>query len=121
MKRLVIGLILGTIGGSKSMWTQLRTEVRKQSIQELLSELERVLRNMLISKRKMINGKTAPNKACTPAKNAGVDRASRIPGNKRRGRRLGLGAFFGHCSELRQFSVSSPFSPHPPLTRAVGL
>jgi hypothetical protein len=33
--------------------------------------------------------------------------------------RLGLAAFFGHFSELEQFSVSSPFSPQPPVTQAV--
>ena len=45
------------------------------------------------------------------------------PGKLRRGGpdgRLGLGAFFGLGSERWQFPVSSPFSPQPPVTRAVG-
>jgi hypothetical protein len=30
--------------------------------------------------------------------------------------RLGLGAFFRHCSKFEQFPVSYPFSPQPPVT-----
>jgi hypothetical protein len=34
--------------------------------------------------------------------------------------RLGLCAFFGLVPELRQFPVSEPFTPQPPVTHTVG-
>jgi hypothetical protein len=42
-----------------------------------------------------------------PSKNAGVEPAGR----------LGLGVFWGACSELWQFPVFEPCSPQPPVPR----